>query len=521
MCEVLSHEQTLITEGIKDAKRLYELFTKLGEWYLFAQNESVHSLIHKVASESGLLEHSLKSANPILAIAPIRELYDHIQILDQQNTWKLKDFFTYLQKIKEHNIRIRVKVRTQPEGKVQIMTVHSAKGLEFDHVYIPFAQDSVWGGKQSRKLFNLPSQVYDVENSEGEDNEERRLFFVALTRARKHICISYSDTTIDGSQALQSRFIEDIRQELKQVVHLEHSDNDIALPITHKETTLEDFRVFVQSSFAQYGLSVSALNNYLSCPWKYFYTNLVRVPSGKDKVLMFGNAVHNALSIFFKHYKETGEKSCDYLLQAFEIAAQKELFTKAEINDAIVRGKQILMDYYHQYEGSFSRNLQVKVRIAEVYIPRENSYDNGKMKLTGELDLVMYLDASLTKVEVVDFKTGKPKTRNEIIGKTKHADGNYYRQLVFYKLLLKYFRSHWHMVQGVLDFVQADTKGIYHREAFDITDEEVTQLELQVIEVMEDIVTLGFWNRFCDEPDCEWCMLRKSLDERIVEGGLF
>jgi ATP-dependent helicase/DNAse subunit B len=92
----------------------------------------------------------------------------------------------------------------------------------------------------------------------------------------------------------------------------------------------------VKAAFEKYGLSVSALNNYLKCPWRYFYTNLVRVPSGKDKTLMFGNAVHNAITYFYKHFKETGEKSCDYLLEAFEKSAKQEMFTKAEMGDVLV-----------------------------------------------------------------------------------------------------------------------------------------------------------------------------------------
>ncbi len=521
LADALSDTSQLQEYGVRDAERIHKIFTQLGAWYMLAKQSSVHSLIHTVVQESGLLQHILKDANPILAVAPLRELYDNIQAIDVENTWKLEDFFTYLQKLQQHNIRIRVKIHTQPVGKVQLMTVHSAKGLEFDHVYIPYAQDTIWGAQKRSNLFKLPNAVYDLTTEDKTDSDERRLFFVALTRARRHVCISYAKAKIDGSVGLSSPYIDDIVPALKHVEQTFSPESmTLNIPIDQSKM-MGEFSSFVKTAFEKYGISVSALNNYLACPWRYFYTNLVRVPSGKDKTLMFGNAVHNAMTYFYKHFKETGEKSCDYLLQAFEKSAKQEMFTKAEIGDALVRGKQILMEYYRKYEEVFSRNVQVKVRIPEVRLPHKDVEGIDTIKITGELDLVEYLDNALTQVNVIDFKTGRPRTRNEILGKTKNADGNYYRQLVFYKLLLHYYKPNWEMKMGVLDFVQADSKGIFHRETFEISNEEMIQLQEQVHEAARDILSLGFWNRFCDDTECQWCALRKSLDPKIFEEGLF
>jgi len=521
LADALSSNSKLQEYGLRDIENIHKIFTKLGEWYVLAQQSSLHSLIHTVVQDSGMLQHILKDANPILAVAPLRELYDNIQAIDQENTWKLKDFFTYLQKLKQHNIRIKLKIHSQSVGKVQLMTVHSAKGLEFDHVYIPYVQDTIWGGRKKSNLFKLPDAVYDLNTDDETDSDEKRLFFVALTRARRHVCISYAKTKVDGSIALASPYVEDILPALKK---LEESTSQefvsLDIPIDQSKM-IGEFSSFVKAAFEKYGISVSALNNYLKCPWRYFYTNLVRVPSGKDKTLMFGNAVHNALTYFYKHFKETGEKSCDYLLEAFEKSAKQEMFTKAEIGDALVRGKQILIDYYRQYEDVFSRNVQVKVRIPEVRLPYSDIEGTESIKITGELDLVEYLNNSLTQVNVVDFKTGKARSRNEILGKTKNADGNYYRQLVFYKLLLHHFKPNWEMKQGMLDFVQVDSKGAFHKEAFEISSEDMIKLQDQVHEAAKDILSIGFWNRFCDDVDCQWCALRKSLDEKVFREGLF
>lgn len=521
LSDILADEKKLKEYGIHEPGKVAHLFAKLGEWYILSQNTTLHPLVHKIVQESGLLDSVLKQPNPILAVAPLRELYDIIQALDQEGTWRLQDLFTYLEKLTEHHIRVKVKVRTQGKGKVQVMTVHSSKGLEFDHVYIPFVQDTVWGKEGKGNLFKLPSAIYDLTEDNRDDNEQKRLFFVALTRARKHVVISYAKTGLDGAQILPSPYVSEIQPELRSHVSAEPTGQTAHDMLSANTSIVEEFTTFVQASFSQYGLSVSALNNYLDCPWKYFYVNLVRVPSGKDKVLMFGNAIHNALTYFYKHYKETGEKSCDYLLQAYEKSAEHELFTKAEIGDALVKGKQILTDYFKQYEQVFSRNVQIKYRIAEVLIPNASEGTAESIKLTGELDLVQFTDNSLSNVIVIDFKTGKPKTRNDILGTTKTSNGNYYRQLVFYKLLLQHFKPSWRMQQGIIDFIQTDNTGKFHREAFEIPDEEVKSITAQIQEVANDIVTLSFWDRHCDEPECEWCMLRKSLGSRITRKRLF
>jgi DNA helicase-2/ATP-dependent DNA helicase PcrA len=67
------------------------------------------------------------------------------------------------------------------------------------------------------------------------------------------------------------------------------------------------------------------------------------------------------------------------------------------------------------------------------------------------LDKLEFIDGDI--VNVVDYKTGKPKTRNELMGETKNANGDYYRQLVFYKLLLKYWNDgKYNMQSGIIDF---------------------------------------------------------------------
>jgi hypothetical protein len=113
---------------------------------------------------------------------------------------------------------------------------------------------------------------------------------------------------------------------------------------------------------------------------------------------------------------------------------------------------------------------------------------------------------------VIDYKSGKPKTRNEIEGNTKNSAGDYKRQLTFYALLLKLYGDERYVCStGVLTFVEADAKGTIHEEVFEITDEEVEALKQELIRVTQEIITGSFLDVPCDPAASNYCHLAKML----------
>ena len=550
LADLLSNKSELVKIGAEKAVALYDFFHKLGTWSMQAHNTDVHTLIHTVTDESGLLKYLAKSDNPIESVAPLRLLYDTLTSLDRDGHWRLADFFAYYSKVEEHGVRIPVELYTIPTGKVQVMTTHGSKGLEFDHVYIPYAQEKVWSGKGRAGLFKLPESIYllpvipaDAGIQKGidsgspqsgastsgmttlvddsDDAESRRLFFVALTRARKHLSILYSQHDSAGEKILPAAYIADIDEKLKKLQAIPATSTNgsqLAARGSSLVPSRTRFLDFVHGSFYRYGLSVSALNNYLEDPWKYFYVNLVRIPQGKSETLMYGNAIHNALSYFFSHYKESGEKSLDYLLNAFEISAKKEHFSTEELERALERGREHLRTYYLAYEDTMPRNVRVKPRV-KVQL-QAASAELKEIPLNGELDLIEYLDVTGKRLQVRDWKTGKARSRNEIMGDTKDGDGGYYRQLVFYKLLLKLQHPDLKMETGMIDFVQADDRGKLHQEIFEIPNEEVEELEKTISRVTAEILSLAFWDRPC-APDSDWYPFWMSLQNKEFEEGLF
>ena len=135
-----------------------------------------------------------------------------------------------------------------------------------------------------------------------------------------------------------------------------------------------------------------------------------------------------------------------------------------------------------------------------------------KMELTlkGNLDKIEILPDN--NVNVVDYKTGKPKSRNDIEGKTKNSRGDYRRQLVFYKILLdRYEKGKYKMVSGELDFVEPDDKERYHKEKFIIDEKDVEELEKIIQKSAQEIYDLSFWDKMCEDKKCAYCGIRKMM----------
>jgi DNA helicase-2/ATP-dependent DNA helicase PcrA len=267
----------------------------------------------------------------------------------------------------------------------------------------------------------------------------------------------------------------------------------------------------LRTAFFDQGLSVTALNNYLTCPWKYFYVNLLRIPQVKEKPMLFGSAIHDALRYYFDAYRKGNELDGQSIVAYFIESLQHLPLSEREIKELEAKGSALLPGYIEKYASSFVRNTFPEHPVtAELPLIGETK----SLLLRGTLDRMDILPGG--ECVVIDYKTGKPKSRNEIEGKTKSGTGDYKRQLIFYALLLKRSDEKRYMERGILDFVEPDEKGRYHREVFTVGEEETDSLEQVIQKVVKDILTLSFIDTHCEAKDCQYCNLRG----RLFSGGI-
>ncbi len=512
--EASLHRIMLSGQGRKDVKlnqpeKLKELYHKLESWHRLAKNKPFVEVFEMVVRESGYLA-DLLSEKGWHRIEKLNAFFDEAKkMAGNRGDYSLKEFLAHLQILEEHGVAIRSRMRGAREA-VRLMTAHSAKGQEFDVVFITRLTDGHWGNRRNLTKFNLPSGKY-VDSDELEKNEdERRLFYVSLTRARKELYLSYAYHGEDGREQVPSQFLEEIRSDLKEVIDAESWDEEFGnkkdILFTKKEQAQPDQsnREFVRAVFEEKGLSVTALNNYLECPWQYFYQNLLRLPAAQNRHLMYGNAVHGTLQKFFDARKEGKEADYHFIQEQFEAEIWKQPMLQDDRDELLKRGKKELKDYYDEYSANWNYNTISEFSIRDIELA-------PGVKINGKLDKLELQDEE-GEVIVVDYKTGQAQSRNKMEGKTEDSDGDYKRQLVFYKLLLDLYPLHkYKMISGVIDFVQPNKLGKFKREEFTVSDEETKELRAKILEVADEIVNLKFWDKSCGEKDCEFCALRNIM----------
>ena len=524
--DVLRSGQLLKGEPLRleQPDALLTMYESMVRWSATARNKGLAESVEVIMRESGLLAHMLAGSEPVEKMEKLSAFFDEIKkLIEAHRDAKLADLFVHLDAMERHGLTIKRSIGGYGTGKVHLMTAHRSKGLEFDHVYIINAFDTHWGNKKSRELLKLPMAVFaradkPMQDDEDENADERRLFYVALTRAKQTATVTYAKENIQKRMLLPSLFIGELREDLCEHMPIEQHEQELALhkevlfaPRTSTTVNIRD-KEYIKELFMRNGLSATALNNYLVCPWRYFYSNLLRIPGAPEKYQMFGTAIHNALQDFFNALAERGADR-QFLIDKFAYHLGKQAISGRDFEDAKKRGVAALEGYYDTYHHAWRGNVLTEYAVSDVMITPE-------IRLTGKIDKIEFLDAG-NKVNVVDYKTGKPKSRNQIEGKPRetegdeaeeaqHEGGAIKRQLVFYKILLDR-QGKYDMASADVDFIEPMPSGKYKKEMFEVTPDEVGMLEKEIIRVGTEILEGIFWEKRCGDSKCEYCALRDMM----------
>jgi len=492
------------------ACEVVEVYKKLQNWAKEAQVLALPVFLQKIIQETNIISTIVSAPDSLERLTSLEAFFDKaVKASQSKNTFHLSDFIEYIDIISTHGIMTK-RSYTDHVGGVRLMTAHRAKGLEFDHVFITNVADGNWGNRSKRNHFNIP--IIEHARDLGRIEDERRLFYVAMTRARNSVNLSYA-RYVDEKEVVRSQFIAEIDDEFlykEKPVVLNKQDlfvKNVKAPEITTSTLSILNRDFVRSKFLSQPFSVTHLNSFLECPWKYFFVNLIRIPQAQNKHQMYGTAIHLALRAFFEAYKVERDLSKKELLELFTYHLNGLSMSKDDKTDSLKKGKEALDGYYDTYDKTWNRNLLTEygIKVGDFELEKGTS-----LILTGKLDKIELIDEK--NVAVIDYKTSKPKSRNDIEGKTKSADGNYKRQLVFYQLLLDHDKK-FNMNYGEIDFIEPNERGIYKKERFSITKEEAKDLEVLIRESAKSIVNLDFVDNICKDKDCAYCKLA-----RVVRG---
>ncbi|MDH3648225.1 MAG: ATP-dependent helicase [Saprospiraceae bacterium] len=486
----------------------------LEEWIGQMPHLTIQVLLERVLKQGKVFREVMKSPQRTYQMQVLGTFFNYLKAETSRNPkLSLKEFLSILQQMREIELPLYMHSLMRSKDGVNFMTAHGAKGLEFDYVFIIGCNHRHWRSVvRMQNSYSLPSALVDP-SSESDIEDERRLFYVAMTRARKHLAISYVTENLNGTVDEPTQFISEMlslrdgtaieprvlpEQTISYYERLIHP-NDKILPLIDDN--------LIDDKLKKFQLTPTALNKYLECPRTFYFEEILRVPLARSPYLGFGNAVHFALQKFLEKMVNRESPTAEELVKLFQesMAFHQSHFTEKEYENYLQHGASILTKYVKHKLPHWST--------AKKLVPEKNidHAEHRGVPVRGRLDLIQVRPDDY--VEVTDFKTGNPdngKSKLQQPGPRNQLGGNYWRQIVFYKILVEESRDNTlHMSEGQISFVEPDKYDVFAESNYLIDVGQYEMVSDQIVEAYQKISDHIF-DIGCDSSYCDWCRFIKN-----------
>lgn len=386
-------------------------------------------LIYLFLNESGYLKRLLlganKDPNDEAKVQNIAQFFEQVRGFDIVSEDKsIHRFYFYLDDLLKSGDNPATAEIDPDLSAVNIITVHKAKGLEFDVVFLVNLVNGNFPAVRRSEEFEIPRPllVDSLDEIDVHLEEERRLFYVALTRAKKKLYLTASED--HGSK---------IRYKISQFV-IETIGSDLKQQAKHKLDAIEKIETFARngeidkllSRFYEEGktllLTPHQIDDYLSCPLKFKYVHVFRIPLLKNHAVIYGSAIHSAVQYYFEMKKRNKEIAASDLIRVFQNSwSQEGFYTRKHEEERFRAGKKALTNFFKKAEKE--KFLPQKIEEPFSFVLNDKGH---RTKVSGRYDAV-YIREKM--VEIRDFKTANIKIQAEADKRAKENN-----QLAIYAL---------------------------------------------------------------------------------------
>lgn len=486
----------------------------MNDWLAQANTLGLHGLVQKIGED--LFFNTPADHETLLRQIEVIRTYLHLLESGQEKNahLSLEQFTSQIDRLEHYGHEIPLAVFSGKAG-VRVLTLHGSKGLEFRYVHIAHLDESsLMKGK--RMGFTLPERVEALVEVKNELVARRELY-VAITRAKEFCTLSYSRHSYSGADLEAAHILSDLPEQL--TVRKTLSETEAALlskdPKTYiaqakepTKTTFAELAEVVKEEYTKTNVSVTLLNNFFECPWKWYFRNLLQLPELKTESLFLGSAVHSGVEYIIKN---RGHETTKGLEEVIKNSLERDFISDKKTVARVLReAKKILTTFSKSYLPEISESAQSErsVSFKDPKFPHLNCY--GKIDLT-ESDEPGF-------VRVTDFKTGGGKSKSVI---EKHDEENrlsgYYRQLAMYSYLIQNAEKGTEVTQSKLLFLEEKPGSKDSVYTTKITSEDIELLRSDIADYDTLLLSGGWVNRPCYAKTygagevCEHCAKAKRL----------
>ena len=293
---------------------------------------------------------------------------------------------------------------------VNILTVHSVKGLEFPVVFLVNLTEERFPTRHKKETISIPQELIKEILPTGDYHieEERRLFYVGLTRAKNKVFLSASKFYGEGKRQRKiSRFvIETLGEKLvNKLTSIKKEEKS--------QLSIFDFKVNKQINQSQTtshnslsnNFSFSQLNSYQTCPLQYKYQYILKIPTTPSAAESFGISIHQTLQKFYTEFLKNKIVNKKNLLDIYKKTwipiGYASLAHQVRMRED---GKKMLVNFYKKFHSS-DLNIIALEKLFKIKI-------TNNIFLTGKIDRVDSLNKN--EIEIIDYKTGKKPNEREL-----------------------------------------------------------------------------------------------------------
>ncbi len=370
------------------------------------------------------------------------------------------------------------------DSLVNVLSVHRAKGLEWETVYIVDCTEGSFPLQRRGSSLAVPEQLKAVTSRADEHMaEERRLMYVAVTRARQELMLTYADRHGGGAPRRPSRFLEELLTALPSETEADAM-----------QTGLERFAPRVPAASValpaamqldgRLVMSVSQIVCWLNCPQDFYYQYVLGMPLPDDPSRQYGTAIHAAIERIHQGRRMGTPPQLDEVLESVKASLPKRGYASAGSRERA--HTQALQSVHQLYDRFMNEPLPLEVEQAfGVNLP------DTPLRMVGRIDAVYQLDKG---VEIRDFKTSTSVNTSEK-AKSRATSS---QQLTLYALAWRLMHDEMPALL-TLDFVETGQIGSVRKQPKSL-DTMRAKLETMVQQLQAGEYPLGKDHTYCKHP---------------------
>jgi DNA helicase-2/ATP-dependent DNA helicase PcrA len=399
---------------------------------LASKEKTGEVLYHYLTEQTGTIDTLSNSVDPqdTVKMQNIAKFFSIIDRFSQVAKYDRVPWFTdYLDSLVEAGDNPPVGEADWDEDAVNVLTIHQAKGLEFSVVFLVGLVSGRFPSRHRRDAIPLPDDlIKDIlpgEESDFHKQEERRLFYVGMTRAKECLYLTSAkdyggkrprkpsqfvcealDLATSDLEVVKNSPIASIARRGKQPVNKEANDQSGFTPKEGEMLVLSNRKI----------------DDYLTCPMKYRYIHILKVPIRQHHSVIYGSAIHQAIKRYNMALQAGQQMSLDELKNAFRQAWQAEGFLTREHEELRYQeGMEALSEFYLHAQSE---------KATPTYVEQHFSFVDDNVKIIGVFDRIDIPDIDKPASGlIIDYKTSQVRDPEEAVKKTKAS-----RQLAIYAL---------------------------------------------------------------------------------------